>query len=125
MFGQKPQLPVDLLLGQAEEEQTATTLEDWVTRHQDHLASVYVNARRYLEAAATSREHRQPEPNAPILLAGTLVYKKNYGPGRRKSKTCGNQRSTKWWNAWIRLAQYTRFSPVTTQTSRRTSTAQN
>ncbi|KAJ8409813.1 hypothetical protein AAFF_G00218720 [Aldrovandia affinis] len=84
MFGQKPQLPVDLLLGQAEEEQMATTLEDWVTRHQDHLASVYVNARRYLEAAATSREHRQPEPNAPILLAGTLVYKKNHGPGRRK-----------------------------------------
>lgn len=65
MFGRKPQLTVDMLLGRAEEEQTAITIEDWVSRHQDHLASVYTNARKRLEAAATSREQSQPELNAP------------------------------------------------------------
>ena len=83
-YGQKPLLPVDLLLGRAEEEQTATTPDDWVSKHQDHLATIYVEARRHLEAAAASRERRQPESNAPVLAIGTLVYKRSHRPGRRK-----------------------------------------
>ena len=84
MFGQKPQLPVDLLLGQADEEPASITPDDWVTKHQDHLASVYVAAKKHLEAAATAREQRQPPTTTAILPVGTLVYRKNHVLGRRK-----------------------------------------
>ena len=65
MFGQKPQLPVDLLLGRADEEPSPTTPDDWVKEHQDHLATVYVAARKHLDAAATAREPA-PTPNNHI-----------------------------------------------------------
>lgn len=84
MFGQKPQLPVDLLLGQADEEAAVVTTDDWVSKHQDHLASVYVAARKQLETAATTREQRRPPTTTSILPAGTLVYRKNHVLGRRK-----------------------------------------
>lgn len=84
MFGQKPQLPVDLLLGQADEEPALTTPDDWVTKHQDHLASVYVTARKQLETSAKSRERQQSPTTMSILPVGTLVYRKNHVPGRCK-----------------------------------------
>ena len=84
MFGQKPQLPVDLLLGRADEEPSPTTPDDWVKEHQDHLATVYVAARKHLDAAATARERRQPPTTTSILPVGTLIYRRNHGPGRRK-----------------------------------------
>ena len=84
MFGQKPQLPVDLLLGRADEEPASAAPADWVTEHQDHLASVYAAARKQLDAAAEARERRQPPTTTSILPVGTLVYRRNHGLGRRK-----------------------------------------
>ena len=122
MFGQKPQLPVDLLLGQAEEEPSSTTPDDWVKEHQDHLASVYVAARKNLDAAAKAREQLQPPTTTSILPVGTLIYRMNHGQGRRKIQDVWESTScTKWWNVWIRWGRYTESSPAITRNSRRTS----
>ncbi|KAJ8416870.1 hypothetical protein AAFF_G00327480 [Aldrovandia affinis] len=55
MFGQKPQLLVDYLLGVADGEPIDGTPEDWVARHKERLATVYTSAKRRLEAAAAYR----------------------------------------------------------------------
>lgn len=54
MFGQKPQLPVDFLLGLVSEDLRSTSPEDWVTTHKEYLAEVYASAKNHLEAAATT-----------------------------------------------------------------------
>ncbi|KAJ8416240.1 hypothetical protein AAFF_G00382620 [Aldrovandia affinis] len=82
MFGQKPQLPVDFLLGLASEDPTDVVPGDWVTKCQDNLAEVYASARNHLEAAATSRERHHSA--APCLLMGTRVYRKSHPLGRHK-----------------------------------------
>lgn len=82
LFGQKPQLPVDFLLGLVREEPTTISHEDWVTAHADHLAEVYSSAKSHLEAAAVSRERHVPP--LPVLPAGTRVYRKSHPLGRHK-----------------------------------------
>lgn len=82
MFGQKPRLPVDALLGM-EEESIPATAQDWVVSHRDHLALVYVKAREQLGVAAAQRARHYPEL-VPILPVGTLVLCKNHFPGRHK-----------------------------------------
>ncbi|KAL2083301.1 hypothetical protein ACEWY4_021074 [Coilia grayii] len=82
LFGQKPQLPVDFLLGLVREDSTTIPPEDWVTVHADHLAEVYSSAKSHLEAAAVSRE--RPGPPVSVLPAGTRVYRKSHPLGRHK-----------------------------------------
>lgn len=82
MFGQKPKLPVDALLGM-EEESVPGSAQDWVANHREYLASVYTNARKQLEAAANNRARHCPE-SVPILSAGTLVLCKKHFLGRHK-----------------------------------------
>lgn len=61
MFGQKPNLPVDDLLGIEGEEEVADTAQEWVKSHQDYLTSVYVMARDQLQIAAARRASHYPE----------------------------------------------------------------
>lgn len=82
MFGQKPKLPADALLGM-DEESVPVFAQDWVTSHRDYLASVYVNARKQLGMAAANRARNCPEA-VPILPIGTPVLCKNHFPGRHK-----------------------------------------
>ncbi|XP_041935239.1 uncharacterized protein LOC121697664 [Alosa sapidissima] len=82
MFGQKPRLPVDQLLGVIEDPPYANTA-DWMGQHKEHLLAVYSNAREKLEAAAVYRRRDHADP-APILSRGTLVYCKNHFHGRHK-----------------------------------------
>ncbi|KAL7868344.1 hypothetical protein SRHO_G00097280 [Serrasalmus rhombeus] len=72
MFGQKPQLPVDRLLGVAvEDDFVATDPADWVAQHRKYLSDVYLGAKRLLEAAAAYRRRGRDDP-APIL--SSVVY---------------------------------------------------
>ena len=82
MFGQKPQLPVDHLLGNIEDEGDSPPT-DWVAQHQEYLTSVYTSARKHLEEAAAYRRRGDPD-SVPILQSGTLVYCKNHFHGRHK-----------------------------------------
>ncbi|XP_067309059.1 uncharacterized protein [Pseudorasbora parva] len=82
MFGQKPKLPVDALLGR-DEESSSVTAQDWVVSHRDYLDSVYSKAREHLQVAAALRACHHPV-SVPILPVGTLVLCKNHFPGRHK-----------------------------------------
>lgn len=82
MFGQKPKLPVDHLLGGCGEVEECTP-SDWVVRHQEYLTSVYTSARKHLESAAERRRVGFSEVT-PILSSGTLVYCRNHFHGRHK-----------------------------------------
>lgn len=82
MFGQKPKLPVDRLLGSSDETVERTPL-DWVTQHQEYLTSIYASARNQLEAVAERRRAVGPQ-SVSILPPGTLVYCRNNFQGRHK-----------------------------------------
>ncbi|KAL6489156.1 hypothetical protein MHYP_G00028970 [Metynnis hypsauchen] len=83
LFGQKPQLPIDRLLGSMEEESETLDPSDWVDQHKKHLSEVYVSTREQLESAAA---YRRQECNmaAPILPIGTLVWCRNHFQSRHK-----------------------------------------
>lgn len=83
MFGQKPKLPVDHLLGSSDELEEECTLSDWVAQHHEYLTSVYTSARRHLETAAERRRAGFPE-SISILPSGNLVYCRNHFHGRHK-----------------------------------------
>ncbi len=83
MFGRKPLLPIDSLLGLTEEVTSGGTAEDWVREHQMHLTSTYLKARTQLEAAAASRAQHRSVP-LPILPIGSFVYRRSHPPGRHK-----------------------------------------
>ena len=82
MFGQKPQLPVDFLLGLGAEDPDNTPPTDWVTTHKEHLAEIYADAKSRLEAAATTRERYGQPP--PPLLGNARVYRRSHPLGRHK-----------------------------------------
>lgn len=83
MFGQKPQLPVDQLLGVTEDDPCGNHPSTWLTQHKEHLATVYSDARKKLEAAAAYRRRDNADP-APVLPRGSLVICKNHLQGRHK-----------------------------------------
>uniref|UniRef100_A0A3B1JNG7 Integrase catalytic domain-containing protein n=1 Tax=Astyanax mexicanus TaxID=7994 RepID=A0A3B1JNG7_ASTMX len=85
MFGQKPQLPVDRLLGNTREEKGDVSVEpsDWVAQHREYLARVYVKARGHLEEAAAYRRRNHNKPS-PLLPVGTQVRCRNHFQGRHK-----------------------------------------
>lgn len=82
MFGRKPTLPVDLLLGNIDPSHELTT-EQWVAQHREHLSEVYRQARTRLEASAAARARHRTTP-LPLLPPGTLVYRRSHLPGRHK-----------------------------------------
>ena len=84
MFGRKPQLPIDALLGSGEDELVEGSVGDWVTEQQEFLQFAYASAERRLKATATQRAQRHPTVTAPILPAGTIVYRRNHVQGRNK-----------------------------------------
>ena len=84
MFGRRPQLPVDALLGQATESPPPEDLDAWMIEHRSHLQTVYQTARRRLEAAADQRQQRAPGPPDPPLPLGTTVLHRHHPLGRCK-----------------------------------------
>lgn len=83
MFGQKPQLPIDFLLGMAGEELVEGSVSDWILQHKEKLSLVYGSARRYLEERAPY-QGMMLSNNASILDPGTLVYCRSHPLGRNK-----------------------------------------
>lgn len=84
MFGQKGRLPIDFLLGHAEDELTTGHTHDWLKQHQDDLKAIYSHARDQLNRAAEHRNQQvTPTGNQP-LAPGTLVYRRNHPLGRHK-----------------------------------------
>uniref|UniRef100_A0A8C2KTZ8 Gypsy retrotransposon integrase-like protein 1 n=1 Tax=Cyprinus carpio TaxID=7962 RepID=A0A8C2KTZ8_CYPCA len=82
MFGRKPTLPLDSLLGTIDIPSDSTTAE-WVQEHQKHLSAIYSQARAHLEAAAQQRAKNHLAP-LPLLPPGTLVYRRSHPHGRHK-----------------------------------------
>lgn len=103
MFRQKPQLPVDHLLGNMEDEDGNSPPTDWVVQHQEYLTSVYASARRHLEEAAAERRRGDPDTE-PVLQPGTLVYCKNHFQGRHKIQDIWGSVNMRSLNAWTKLA---------------------
>lgn len=89
MFGHKPQLPVDQLLGMAEINPSDMDLGDWMAQHKERLSTAYNHARHQLEAAAAQRNKDHAEP-VPVLPKGTLVYCRNHFHGRHKIQDIWN-----------------------------------
>ncbi|XP_062375193.1 uncharacterized protein LOC134063614 [Sardina pilchardus] len=89
MFGQKPRLPVDFLLGREDVAPINGGIEDWVSRHQQDLAAIYINAQDKLKAAAAYRNRHHSE-DVPLLSPGTLVYRRSHPQGRCKIQDCWN-----------------------------------
>ena len=87
MFGRRPQLPIDTLLGGASAGEVADSeveLEEWMADHQRTLTEVYQTARQRLEAAAAARRHQAPGPPDPPLAVGTKVLRRHHPLGRCK-----------------------------------------
>lgn len=84
MFGQKGRLPIDFLLGHAEEEPETGSTHDWLQQHQDELKAIYAHARDQLTGAAEHRNQRGPPVQIELLPPGTLVHKRNHPLGRHK-----------------------------------------
>ncbi|KAL6484143.1 hypothetical protein MHYP_G00061880 [Metynnis hypsauchen] len=84
LFGQKPQLPVDGLLGNVgDEEGKSVDLSDWVAQHREHLVDVYAKAKGHLEQAAAYRRRNHNEP-VLLLSQGVRVHCRNHFHGRHK-----------------------------------------
>lgn len=84
MFGQKVRLPVDFLLGHAEEEMQPVHTHEWVEQHQDNLRVIYAHARDQV-TFAVARRNQQVAPSVSQPLApGTLVHRRNHPLGRHK-----------------------------------------
>ena len=84
LFGRRPHLPVDALLGTDGDDPQTEELEPWLAEHQERMEEVYKDARRRLEVAATRREQRAPGPPEPPLPVGTLVLRRHHPLGRCK-----------------------------------------
>uniref|UniRef100_A0A3Q2TNG1 Integrase catalytic domain-containing protein n=1 Tax=Fundulus heteroclitus TaxID=8078 RepID=A0A3Q2TNG1_FUNHE len=83
MFGQKPNLPIDFLLGTTVHE-TSGCMNDWIAEHHTRLTAAYVHAKDQLKLAA-DRRNEQMAPNVKeIWSPGTLVLKRSHPPGRNK-----------------------------------------
>lgn len=84
MFGQCPNLPIDVLLGM--EEQFSGTVDDWVQEHQRRLQAAHQTARQQMEHAAEARKrYHGPATRHCALQVGQLVYRRNHDfKGRHK-----------------------------------------
>ncbi|KAL7877233.1 hypothetical protein SRHO_G00038760 [Serrasalmus rhombeus] len=84
MFGRKPQLPIDALLGVAEEEMVEGMVGDWVQEQQEFLRFAYASAQRQLTAATMRQVPTSLKGIAPVLPYGAIVYRRNHFQGRNK-----------------------------------------
>ena len=84
LFGRRPQLPVDDLLGQPEATPPVDDMDEWMTDHRHRLNNIYKEARRRLEAAALARQRQDPGPPDPPLPLGTMVLRRHHPLGRCK-----------------------------------------
>ncbi|KAK7088655.1 hypothetical protein V1264_022554 [Littorina saxatilis] len=84
LFGQKPKLPVDFLLGISQNEKFQSQT-DWVHTHQERLATAHDIAMKALKQAAAERKVRHDgSVKADDLKVGDLVLLRNHPLGRKK-----------------------------------------
>ena len=93
MFGEKPLLPIDFLLGRVQEPVRGTATQ-WMEEHQRRLRTAYEGARKHMQEAATRRGERH---NAQVKDTGLLVSQRVYirdcnVRGRRKIQDHWNPR---------------------------------
>ena len=74
MYGEKPLLPIDFLLGRVQEPVRGTVTQ-WIEEHQRTLRTAYEGARRHMQEAATRRGERH---NAKVKDTGLLVNQRVY-----------------------------------------------
>uniref|UniRef100_A0A667YA11 Integrase catalytic domain-containing protein n=1 Tax=Myripristis murdjan TaxID=586833 RepID=A0A667YA11_9TELE len=85
MFGREPRLPIDFLLGRAQDP-VQGEVQDWLVEHQARLEVAFANARERLLVAAERRKerHDQGVRDAPLQV-GQLVYLRDHSArGRHK-----------------------------------------
>ena len=84
MFGRDARLPIDVLLGVAEEEEQ--TRVDWVKEHQTRLTDAYKKARHRLEQKANSRKdfYNRKAKSAPLQVGDRVYLRNRKVKGRNK-----------------------------------------
>ena len=84
MFGQEPQLPLDVTLGLQEPKQGDVT--DWIADHQEKLTQVYQKARNQLQRTADQRaQNNDGKVNDTGLKLGQFVFRRDHSKrGRQK-----------------------------------------
>ncbi|XP_062864418.1 uncharacterized protein LOC134326144 [Trichomycterus rosablanca] len=84
MFGRKPQLPIDSLLGLGEDGPVEGSVSEWVKEQTEFLQFAYASAKRQMTAAAAQRVQRCQVGTVSILPTGTIVYRRNHVQGRNR-----------------------------------------
>ena len=75
LFGRSPRLPVDLLLGQEEDEPQRQSANEWLSKHQTRLRYAWEKAGEHIREAAEKRKRRNDlKVYAPDIKVGELVY---------------------------------------------------
>jgi hypothetical protein len=85
LFGRSPRLPVDLLLGQEEDEPLKQSANEWLTKHQTRLRYAWEKAGEHIRESAEKRKQRNDSKlYAPDIKVGKLVYLRKRVLGRNK-----------------------------------------
>lgn len=115
MFGRKPQLPIDALLGTAEEYRGEGTVGEWLQDHQEFLQFMFTSAEKQLKHAAAQRAQQQQTGVAPMLPVDTLVYRKRHAPGRNKIQDIWDNTRYKITKCLDDVGRVYTISPIDTQ----------
>ena len=84
MFGRKPKLPVDFLIGDDDTEVPVSTT-DWVRKHRERLQQVHELAQRNLEQAAAKRKVRHDQGvTGETVNIDDVVFIRDHPLGRHK-----------------------------------------
>ena len=85
LFGRPPRLPVDLLLGQEEDELQNQSVNEWLNNHQTRLRHAWEKAGEHIRTSAEKRKRRNDSKVfAPDIKIGELVYLRKRVLGRNK-----------------------------------------
>jgi hypothetical protein len=85
LFGRSPRLPVDLLLGQEEDEPQKQSANEWLTKHQTRLRYAWEKAGEHIRESAEKRKQRNDSKvYARDIKVAELVYLRKRGLGRNK-----------------------------------------
>ncbi|KAJ8273383.1 hypothetical protein GJAV_G00100990 [Gymnothorax javanicus] len=107
MFGRKPQLPVDFLLGLATDDLGNASPADWVATHMEYLEKVYANTKNRLEAAASSCECN----SLPQLPLQTRVCRRSHPLGWHKIQDLWDPRVYRVVKCWNEKGQVYHITP--------------
>lgn len=93
MYGREPRLPLDLFLGEKDQEWRAVMPTQWLAEHLERLRVAHDKAGERLKSQAAKRKERQDKGRTtPDLKTGDLVITRQHIRGRNKIQDFWGQR---------------------------------